>query len=101
MSKMCFKDEKARIIMISKLRRWKPKGKMYSLRCLQCGHSFLSSINLEAPICGTCLQKTKSLNSTIDYDKVCSKCGDKGVIYAKELCRSCYYSVFMELILIM
>jgi ribosomal protein S14 len=91
---MWFKIEKDRIVMISKLRRWKPKGKIYSLRCFQCGQTFLSSFSLEAPICGTCLQKAKSLDSTIDYDKVCSKCGDKGAIYGKELCRSCYYSVF-------
>jgi ribosomal protein S27E len=71
--------------MISKLRRWKPKGKMYSLKCLQCGHGFLSSFNIEAPICGTCLQKAKSLDSTIDYDKICSKCGHEGAIYGKEL----------------
>ena len=82
--------------MIGKLRGWKPKGKMYSLRCFQCGHSFLSSFNLEAPICGTCLQIAKSLDSTINYDKVCSKCGDKGAIYGKELCGSCYYSGFKQ-----
>ena len=94
MSEMWFKVEKDRIIMISKLRRWKQKGKMYSLTCLQCSQSFLSSFSLEAPICGTCLQKAKSLDSTVDYDKICSKCGHEGAIYGKEVCRSCYYSVF-------
>jgi hypothetical protein len=61
--------------MISKLRRWKPKGKMYSLKCLQRGHGFLSSFNIETPICNTCLQKAKSLDSTIDYNKIYSKRG--------------------------
>jgi hypothetical protein len=75
MSKMWFTDEKDRIIMISKLRRWKPKGKMYSLKCLQRGHGFLSSFNIETPICNTCLQKAKSLDSTIDYNKIYSKRG--------------------------
>jgi hypothetical protein len=51
-------------------RRWKPKGKMYSLRCNQCGAGFLSSFNLEAPICGKCMQKAKSLDSTVEYEKV-------------------------------
>ena len=93
MSKMWFKDKKGKILtMISGIfRRWKPKGKVYSLRCFQCGHGFLSSINLEAPICGKCLQKAKSLDSTTDYDKIFSKCGNKGVIYAKEMCHSCYF----------
>jgi hypothetical protein len=58
---------------------------MYSLRCTQCGSGFLSSYNLEAPICGKCLQKAKSLDSTIDYDKVCTKCGKNGVIYGKTM----------------
>ncbi len=78
--------------MISSIfRRWKPKAKVYSLRCFQCGRGFLSSINLEAPICGKCLQKAKSLDSTTDYGKTCGKCGNKGVIYEKELCHSCYF----------
>jgi ribosomal protein L37E len=67
--------------------RWKPKGQMYSLRCFQCRSGFLSSFNLEAPICGKSSQKTKSL----DYEKMCSKCGNRGVIYRKEMCRSCYF----------
>jgi hypothetical protein len=37
--------------VISIFRRRKPKGKMYSLRCNQCGSGFLSSFNLDAPIC--------------------------------------------------
>jgi ribosomal protein L37E len=77
--------------MINLFRRWKPKGNMYSLRCTQCGSGFLSSYNLEAPICGKCLQKAKSLDSTIDYDKVCTKCGKSGVIYGKKQCYSCYF----------
>ncbi|NOJ26483.1 MAG: hypothetical protein DA330_00525 [Nitrososphaera sp.] len=72
-------------------RRWKPKGSMFSLKCSQCGDGFLSSYNLEAPICGSCLQKAKSLDSTIDHEKQCSKCGNYGVIYGKELCHSCYF----------
>jgi ribosomal protein S27AE len=67
-------------------KRWKPKGKMYSLRCTQCGAGFLSSYNLEAPICGKCLQKAKSLESTVDHEKACIKCGTQGVIYGKEYC---------------
>jgi len=64
---------------------------MYSLRCTQCGAGFLSSYNLEAPICGKCLQKAKSLDSTIDHEKICLKCGTQGVIYGKEYCHSCYF----------
>ena len=71
--------------------RWKPKGKMYSLKCTQCGDGFLSSYALEAPICGTCLQKAKSLDSTIEHDKKCENCGNPGVIYGKTLCHSCYF----------
>jgi ribosomal protein L37E len=74
--------------MISIFRSWKPKGKMYSLRCNQCGSGFLSSFNLEAPICGKCIQKVKSLDST---EKICSKCGSRGVVYGKEMCHSCYF----------
>ena len=77
--------------MINLFKRWKPKGKMFSLRCTQCGSGFLSSHNLEAPICGKCLQKAKSLDSTIDYDKMCTKCGNSGVIYGKKQCHSCYF----------
>jgi hypothetical protein len=64
---------------------------MYSLRCIQCGSGFLSSFKLEAPICGKCIQKAKCLDSTVDYEKVCSKCGIRGVIYKKEMCHSCYF----------
>jgi ribosomal protein L37E len=77
--------------MINIFRRWKPKGRMYSLRCNQCGAGFISSFNLEAPICGKCMQKVKSLDSTIDNEKVCSKCGNGGVIYGKAMCHSCYF----------
>jgi uncharacterized CHY-type Zn-finger protein len=52
---------------------------------------FLSSFNLEAPICGKCMQKTKSLDSTVDYEKICDKCGNRGVIYRKEMRHSCYF----------
>jgi len=61
---------------------------MYSLRCFQCGSGFLSSYNLEAPICGKCIQKAKSLDSTIDNENLCNKCGITGVIYGKEMCHS-------------
>jgi hypothetical protein len=71
---------------------WKPKGKMYSLKCNQCGEGFLSSYALEAPICGKCLQKAKSLDSTIEHEKNCTKCGSAGVIYGKEYCYSCYFN---------
>ena len=56
----------------------------------QCGSGFLSSFNLDAPICSKCIQKAKSLDSTIDYDKVYNKCGMRGggVIYGKEMCHS-------------
>jgi hypothetical protein len=82
--------------MINLFRRWKPKGKMFSLRCAQCGSGFLSSHNLEAPICGNCLQKAKSLDATIDYDKSCTKCGKSGVIYGKMQCHSCYFGFQQE-----
>jgi hypothetical protein len=72
-------------------RRWKPKGSMYSLKCAQCGKGFLSSLKLEAPICGKCLQKVKSLDSTVDQDKKCSNCGKNGVLYGKNMCSQCYF----------
>jgi hypothetical protein len=77
--------------MIGFFRRWKPKGKMYSLKCSTCGSAFLSSFDLEAPICGKCIQKAKSLDSTIDNEHACIKCGNMGVIYGKEMCHSCYF----------
>lgn len=77
--------------MLNFLRHWRTKGKMYSFRCFQCGSAFLSSFNLEAPICGKCIQKAKSLDSTIDYEKSCIKCSNKGVIYGKQMCHSCYF----------
>lgn len=77
--------------MINIHKRWKPKGKMYSLRCNQCGEGFISSFDLEAPICGKCMQKAKSLDLTIDNEVVCSKCDNKGVIYGKTMCHSCYF----------
>ena len=66
------------IIAMNIFKRWKPKGKMYSLRCFQCGSAFLSSFNLDAPICGKCIQKAKSLDSSIDNEKICTKCGNRG-----------------------
>jgi hypothetical protein len=77
--------------MVNLFKRWKPKGKMYSLRCSQCGSGFLCSFNLDAPICGKCLQKAKSLDSTIDHEKKCIKCGRTGVIYGKQHCYACYF----------
>jgi hypothetical protein len=79
------------MMVLNIFRRGRPKGKMYSFRCLQCGSGFLSSFNFEAPICGKCIQKAKSLDSTIDGEKVCIKCGNRGVIYGKENCYSCYF----------
>jgi hypothetical protein len=61
------------------------KRKIYSLICFQCRSGFLSSMNLDAPICG------KSLDSTVDYEKVCIKSGNRGVIYRKEICHCCYF----------
>lgn len=74
-------------------KRWRPKGKMYSLKCNQCGNGFLSSYSLEAPICGNCMQAAKSLDSTIDYDIQCTTCGNKGVIYSKKQCHACYFGL--------
>jgi len=74
-------------------RRWRPKGRMYSLKCSQCGNGFLSSYSLEAPICGSCMQAAKSLDSTIDYDIQCTTCGNKGVIYSKKQCHACYFGL--------
>jgi ribosomal protein L37E len=37
------------------------------------------------------MQKTKSLDSTVDYEKICNKCGNKGVIYRKDMCHCCYF----------
>jgi ribosomal protein L37E len=87
----CVEHNDIRQQMINLFKRWKPKGKMYSLRCSQCGSGFLSSYDLEAPICSKCLQKAKSLDSTIDSEKVCRKCGKNGVIYGKQECHSCYF----------
>ena len=79
--------------LIDVFKKWRPKGKMYSFRCNQCGKGFLSSYALEAPVCGKCMQKIKSSDSTIDYDKKCITCGNKGVIYAKSQCHSCYFGL--------
>jgi hypothetical protein len=58
MPQVWFKDKKGGSMM-KLFRHWKPKGKMYSLRCFQCGSGFLSSFNLEAPICGKCMENCK------------------------------------------
>ena len=73
-------------------RKWKPRGKIYSFRCSQCGDVFISSHNLDAPLCDKCIQKIKSLDSTVDNEKKCSECGNSGVIYGKDRCHSCYFS---------
>lgn len=72
-------------------KQWKPKGKVYGLRCLQCGNGFISNHKLEAPICGSCLQKTKSLDNTVDFDQFCTSCENRGVIYGKNICHKCYF----------
>jgi hypothetical protein len=59
----------------------------------QTGSGFLSSFNLDAPICGRCMQIAKSLDSITDYENVCSRCGKKGVIYSKKMCHSCYFGL--------
>ncbi|MBA2267933.1 MAG: hypothetical protein M3Q77_09395 [Thermoproteota archaeon] len=73
-------------------KKWKPRGKIYSFRCSQCGDVFISSHNLDAPLCDKCIQKIKSLDSTVDNEKECSECGKAGVIYGKDRCHSCYFS---------
>jgi DnaJ-class molecular chaperone len=37
------------------------------------------------------MQKAKSLDSTANYEKTCTKCDSRGVIYGKEICHSCYF----------
>jgi len=69
---------------------WKPKGKMYSLKCNQCGKGFLSSYSMEAPICGYCLQKIKAPKNTVNYGKKCSICGQKGTIDTSDKCSVCF-----------
>ena len=39
------------------------------------------------------MQKIKSSDSTIDYDKKCTTCGNFGVIHAKSQCHSCYFGL--------
>ena len=38
-----------------------------------------------------CIQKTKSLDSTIDYEKEWCKRGNRRVIHGKVVCHSCYF----------
>lgn len=68
------------------------KGQDVQLKVQPVRGGFLSSYALEAPICGKCLQKAKSLDSTIEHEKQCAKCGSAGVIYGKEYCYSCYFN---------
>jgi ribosomal protein L37E len=42
------------------------------------------------------MQKTKSLDSTVDYENICSKCGIRGIIYGKASCHSCYFGFEKE-----
>jgi hypothetical protein len=37
------------------------------------------------------MQNAKSLDSTVDDEKVCCKCGKSGVTYGKEIYHSCYF----------
>ncbi len=37
------------------------------------------------------MQKAKSLDSTVDFEKTCTKCGNLGVVYKKEMCNNCYF----------
>jgi hypothetical protein len=46
---------------------------MYSLKCSQCERGFLSSLKLESPICGKCLQRVKSFDSTLDHEPTAEK----------------------------
>jgi len=67
------------------------KGKMYSLRCVQCCRSLFSRFDI-APICDIYLiKKAKSLDSAVHNYEVYSKCDDKYAIYANELFRPYYY----------
>ena len=70
---------------------WKPKGKIYSLKCNQCKEGFISNQPMEAPICGSCLQKIKSIDLTVDLEKKCVICGRKGAIYSSNKCNDCYF----------
>lgn len=70
---------------------WKPKGKIYSLKCNQCGDGFISNHPMEAPICGICLQKIKSIDLTVDTEKKCIICGRNGAIYSSNKCNDCYF----------
>jgi ribosomal protein S27E len=83
---------RAEVRLTNPFKTWRPRGKMYSLKCNQCGQGFLSSTSLDAPFCGICIQDVKSRDSTIDYDKKCITCGNQGVIYSKEQCYSCYFN---------
>ena len=70
---------------------WKPKGKIYSLKCNQCGNGFISNHSMEAPICGICLQKIKSIDLTVDTEKKCIICGRNGAVYSSNKCNDCYF----------
>ncbi len=64
---------------------------MYSFRCNRCKNGFISSMKIEEPICGKCIQFIKSLDYTINNEKICSSCGKEGVLYSKEKCPECYF----------
>ena len=80
-------------MVINWIRRkmWKPKGKIYSLKCNQCNEGFLSSYSMDAPICGHCLQRVKSNDTTINTEKHCRVCGKIGTIHSSDKCDSCYF----------
>ena len=80
-------------MIINWIRRkmWKPKGKIYSLKCNQCNKGFLSSYSMDAPICGYCLQRVKSLDATINTNDLCRICGKKGTMHSSDKCYNCYF----------
>jgi hypothetical protein len=60
--------------LINPFKKGKPKGKMYSFKGGQCENGILSSSNLDAPICGNCLQT--AVAATMGYDIECSSGGN-------------------------
>jgi hypothetical protein len=97
-----FRGKNLIIVKLSKVRKelilnwirrktWKPKGKIYSLKCNQCGDGFISNHPMEAPICGICLQKVKSIDLTVDTEKKCIICGRNGAVYSSNKCNDCYF----------
>ena len=88
-------SEVCKELILNWIRRktWKPKGKIYSLKCNQCGDGFISNHPMEAPICGMCLQKIKSIDLTVDTEKKCIICGRNGAIYSSNKCNDCYFKI--------